>query len=91
MSKQNKKKLSYKQYERLLAQAHQKLEILAQKYQELNQKYQEIQTYFIAYVEYKNDNILFNDWMNVRIKEMEAEVQEKKEMKKREEHVNEKV
>ena len=65
MSKQNKKKLSYKQYERLLAQAHQKLDLLAQKHQEL-------QTYFIAYVEYQGQNVIFNDWMNVRIKEMEA-------------------
>ena len=84
MSKQNKKKLSYKQYERLLAQAHQKLDLLAQKHQEL-------QTYFIAYVEYQGQNVLFNDWMNVRIKEMEAEVQEQKEMKKKEEYLNEKV
>ena len=84
MSKQNKKKLSYKQYERLLAQAHQKLDLLAQKHQEL-------QTYFIAYVEYQGQNVLFNDWMNVRIKEMDAEVQEQKEMKKKEEYLNEKV
>ena len=84
MSKQNKKKLSYKQYEGLLAQAHQKLDLLAQKHQEL-------QTYFIAYVEYQGQNVLFNDWMNVRIKEMEAEVQEQKEMKKKEEYLNEKV
>ena len=72
MSKQNKKKVGYKQYERLLALAHQKLEILAQKYQEL-------QTYFIGYVEYRGDNIEFNDWMNKRIEEAKAEVQEKKE------------
>ena len=84
MSKQNKKKLSYKQYERLLAQAHQKLDLLAQKHQEL-------QTYFIAYVEYQGQNVIFNDWMNVRIKEMEAEVQEQKEIKKKEEYLNEKV
>ena len=72
MSKQNKKKVGYKQYERLLALAHQKLELLAEKYQEL-------QTYFIAYVEYRGDNIEFNDWMNKRIEEAKAEVQEKKE------------
>ena len=45
MSKQNKKKVGYKQYERLLALAHQKLEILAEKYHEL-------QVYFISYVEF---------------------------------------
>tara|TARA_R100001530_G_scaffold124875_1_gene93204 strand:- start:252 stop:497 length:246 start_codon:yes stop_codon:yes gene_type:complete len=81
MSKQNKKKVGYKQYERLLALAHQKLELLAEKFQEL-------QTYFIAYVEYRGDNIEFNEWMNVRIKEMEAEVGEKR---KKEEHANEEV
>ena len=81
MSKQNKKKVGYKQYERLLALAHQKLELLAEKFQEL-------QTYFIAYVEYRGDNIEFNEWMNVRIKEMEAEIGEKR---KKEEHANEKV
>ena len=81
MSKQNKQKVGYKQYERLLALAHQKLELLAEKFQEL-------QTYFIAYVEYRGDNIEFNEWMNVRIKEMEAEVGEKRE---KEEHANEEV
>ena len=81
MSKQNKKKVGYKQYERLLALAHQKLELLAEKFQEL-------QTYFIAYVEYRGDNIEFNEWMNVRIKEIEAEVGEKR---KKEEHANEEV
>ena len=65
-----KKKIGYKQYERLLAEAHQKLDILAQKLHEL-------QTYFIAYVEYKGDNLLFNEWMNVRIEEMKAELKEK--------------
>ena len=81
MSKQNKKKVGYKQYERLLALAHQKLELLAEKFQEL-------QTYFIAYVEYRGDNIEFNEWMNKRIKAMEAEIGEKK---KKEEHANEEV
>ena len=81
MSKQNKKKVGYKQYERLLALAHQKLELLAEKYQEL-------QTYFIAYVEYRGDNIEFNDWMNKRIKAMKAEIEE---TKKTEEHANEEV
>ena len=78
MNKQNKKKVGYKQYERLLALAHQKLELLAEKYQEL-------QTYFIAYVEYRGDNIEFNDWMNKRIEEAKAEAHEKKE------HANEEV
>jgi len=81
MSKQNKKKVGYKQYERLLALAHQKLEILAEKYHEL-------QTYFIAYVEYRGDNIEFNDWMNKRIKQMEAEIGKKE---KKEELTNEEV
>ena len=81
MSKQNKKKVGYKQYERLLALAHQKLEILAEKFHEL-------QTYFIAYVEYRGDNLEFNDWMNKRIKEMETEVQKVKEEK---EHADEEV
>ena len=78
MSKQNKKKVGYKQYERLLALAHQKLEILAEKYNEL-------QVYFISYVEFNGNNIEFNDWMNKRIKEAESEVHEKKE------HTNEEV
>ena len=78
MSKQNKKKVGYKQYERLLALAHQKLEILAEKYHEL-------QVYFISYIEFNGHNIEFNDWMNKRIKEAESEVHEKKE------HANEEV
>ena len=81
MSKQNKKKMGYNQYERLLSLAHQKLEILAEKFHEL-------QTYFIAYVEYRGDNLEFNDWMNKRIKEMETEVQKVKEEK---EHADEEV
>ena len=69
MSKQKTKKLGYKQYEELLSQAHQRLEFLAQKHQEL-------QSYFVAYVEFKGDNITFNDWMNKRIKEMEDELRQ---------------
>ena len=69
MSKQKTKKLGYKQYEELLSQAHQKLEFLAARHQEL-------QSYFIAYVEFKGDNIVFNEWMNKKIKEMESELQE---------------
>ena len=68
MSKGKKKKLGYSQYEELLADAHQKLDMLANKTHEL-------QTYFIAYVEYKGDNIHFNGWMNKRIKEMQNELQ----------------
>ena len=71
MSGKNKKKLGYKQYATMLYQAHQKLEILAKKYQEL-------QTYFIAYIEYKGDNIQFNDWMNERIKALASEIEDEK-------------
>ena len=81
MTKQNKKKMGYKQYERLLALAHQKLEVLAGKYQEL-------QTYFISYVEFNDHNIKFNSWMNERIKEAKSEIQE---VHKKKEHANEEV
>ena len=66
MSKQKKKKIGYKEYEGLLSQAHQKIEFLAQRHQEL-------QSCFIAYVEYKGDNIMFNQWMNKKIQEMTDE------------------
>ena len=69
MSKQKTKKLGYKQYEELLSQAHQKLEFLGKRHHEL-------QSYFIAYVEFKGDNVIFNEWMNKRIKEMQDELQE---------------
>ena len=72
MSK-NKKKLGYSQYENLLANAHQKLDFLAEKFQEL-------QTYFIGYVEFHGENVEFNSWMEARIKEMEAQIQAKKDM-----------
>ena len=62
MTTQNKKKLGYKQFEKLLAQAHQKSEVLAQRFQEL-------QAFFIGYVEFKKDDKKFNQWMNVRIEE----------------------
>ena len=74
MSKQKHKKLGYKEYEGLLSEAHQKLEILANKVHEL-------QTYLIAYIEYSGHNILFNEWMNVKIKEMQDEIKEKEEAK----------
>jgi|TARA_Y100000034_G_scaffold1803_1_gene2310 uncharacterized protein YutD len=80
MSKQKQKKLGYKEYEGLLSQAHQKIEILANKVHEL-------QTYLIGYVEFRGQNIMFNDWMNKKIKEMEAEVAKKQEAEK----VHEKV
>ena len=81
MSNQNKKKIGYKQYEKLLALAHQKLEFLAEKLQEL-------QSYFIAYIEYRGDNIAFNDWMNKRLKEIKTETRK---AKNKEEHANEEV
>ena len=74
MSKQKHKKLGYKEYEALLSEAHQKLEILASKVHEL-------QTYLIAYVEYSGDNVSFNEWMNVKIKEMQTEIKKKEEAK----------
>ena len=78
MSK-NKKKLGYSQYEQLLSEAHQKLEMLAQKTHEL-------QTYFIAYVEFSGHNIQFNEWMNARIKAMKDEIEQKDTT---EQHLNE--
>ena len=78
MTKQSKKKMGYKQYEKLLSEAYQKLDLLAHKAHEL-------QTYFIAYIEYKGDGVMFNDWLNVRIKE------ELDKAKEKEEKVNEKV
>ena len=75
MSKQSRKKLGYKEYERLLAEAHQKIEMIAKAHHEL-------QTYFIAYVEFEGKNILFNEWMNERIKTMKAELKKKEEDKK---------
>ena len=68
MSKQKTKKLGYTQYEKLLAQAHQKSDFLAQRYQEL-------QSYVLAYVEYRGDNITFNDWMSKRMEELQKEDQ----------------
>ena len=79
MSKQKQKKLGYKEYESLLSQAHQKIEILANKVHEL-------QTYLIGYVEYRGQNIMFNDWMNKKIKEIN-ELAKKQEAEK----VHEKV
>ena len=78
MSGTNKKKMGYKQYEKLLALSHQKPDILAQRLQAL-------QSYITSYVEYRNDNIKFNDWINQRIVEEQDKVSQK------EEQVNEKV
>ena len=86
MSK-NKKKLGYSQYEDLLANAHQKLDFLAAKFQEL-------QTYFIGYVEFHGENVEFNSWMETRIKELEAQMQAKKDIEQesnKEDLVNEEV
>ena len=86
MSK-NKKKLGYSQYEDLLANAHQKLDFLATKFQEL-------QTYFIGYVEFHGENVEFNSWMETRIKELEAQMQAKKDIEQesnKEDLVNEEV
>ena len=86
MSK-NKKKLGYSQYEDLLANAHQKADFLAEKFQEL-------QTYFIGYVEFHGENVEFNSWMETRIKEMEAQIQAKKDMEQesnKEDLINEEV
>ena len=78
MSGTNKKKMGYKQYEKLLALSHQKADILAQRLQAL-------QSYITSYVEYRNDNIKFNDWINQRI------VEEQNKVGQKEEQVNEKV
>ena len=59
-----KKKLGYKQYESLLADAHRKLDILAQRVHEL-------QTYFIGYVEYKGDKISFTEFIESKVKKIE--------------------
>ena len=86
MSK-NKKKLGYSQYEDLLANAHQKLDFLAEKFQEL-------QTYFVGYVEFNGENVEFNSWMEARINEMEAKMQAKRDMEQessKEDLVNEEV
>ena len=86
MSK-NKKKLGYSQYEDLLANAHQKLDFLADKFQEL-------QTYFIGYVEFHGENVEFNSWMEARINEMEAKMQAKRDMEQessKEDLINEEV
>ena len=81
MSKQNKGKIGYKQFEKLLALAHQKSDILAERCKEL-------QTYFMAYVEYRGDNIQFNNWIDEKAKKMQAEAHNNRQEK---EQINEKV
>ena len=86
MSK-NKKKLGYSQYEDLLADAHRKLDFLAERFQEL-------QTYFIGYVEFHGENVEFNSWMEQHIKDAKAQMQAKKDMEQeynKEDLVNEEV
>ena len=77
MSDINKKKMGYKQYEKLLALSHQKADVLAQRLQAL-------QSYITSYVEYRNDNVKFNDWITQRIIEEQKKTSQKEE-------VNEKV
>ena len=64
----NKKKLGYKQFETLLADAHKKLNILVQEVHELR-------TYFIGYVEFKGDNIEYNEWLKKKFQEARNELQ----------------
>ena len=66
--KKPRQKLGAKEIESLLADAHRKLDLLAERYHEL-------QTYFIAYVEFNDDNVKFNGWMNDKLKEMKDELQ----------------
>ena len=72
MTKQNKKKMGYKQYEKLLALAHQKAEVLAQRLQAL-------QSYVTGYIEYQNNTDKYNMWINQRIIEEQDKLQQEKE------------
>ena len=72
MTKQNKKKMGYKQYEKLLVLAHQKAEMLAQKLQVL-------QSYMAGYVEYQNNTDQYNIWINQRIIEEQDKLEKEKE------------
>ena len=69
--------MGYKQYEKLLALSHQKADILAQRLQAL-------QSYITSYVEYRKDDVKFNDWITQRIIEEQKKTSQKEE-------VNEKV
>ena len=72
MTKQNKKKIGYKQYEQLLSLAHQKAEMLAQRLQAL-------QSYVAGYVEYQDNTDKYNMWINQRIIEEQDKLQQEKE------------
>ena len=72
MTKQNKKKLGYKEYEQLLVLAHKKADMLAQRLQAL-------QSYLTSYVEYRNDNVKFNDWITQQVIKEQDKVQQEKE------------
>ena len=78
MTKQSKKKMGYKQYEKLLALAHQKAEVLAQRLQAL-------QSYVTGYIEYRNNTDKYNMWINQRI------IEEQDKLQKEKEQVSEKV
>ena len=78
MTKRNKKKMGYKQYEELLVLAHKKSEILAQNLQAL-------QSYITGYVEYQDNTDKFNMWMNQRI------IEEQEKLEKEKEQTSEKV
>ena len=78
MTKQNKKKMGYKQYEQLLSLAHQKSEILAQNLQAL-------QSYITGYVEYQDNTDQYNVWINQRI------IEEQDKLEKEKEQISEKV
>ena len=78
MTKQNKKKMGYKQYEQLLSLAHQKAEMLAQRLQAL-------QSYVTGYVEYQNNTDKYNMWINQRI------IEEQEKLEKEKEQTSEKV
>ena len=68
MSGTNKKKIGYKQYEKLLTLAHRKTDILADRCKEL-------QTYFMAYIEYSGNSIEFNEWITKRITQEQEEAE----------------
>ena len=71
MSGKNKKKMGYKQYEKLLVMAHKKSDILAQRLQAL-------QSYLTSYVEYRGDNAKFNDWITEQVVKEQERVQQEK-------------
>ena len=54
----------------------------------LAERCKELQTYFMAYVEYRGDNIQFNNWIDEKAKKMQAEAHKNRQEK---EQINEKV